>query len=399
MNKNNTEKISLGKLLSDDYFLLSIMDPTPESERFWATQISSGLLDQSVFAEAKRIVLSERTPSEILPPQFRYLWQRISTTNSNEQHKASVRRRISIVYSGIAACLAIFLLLLNFNKENSLEARTEIDFGQKEQSFPTEIQLITASNQIIEIQDEEAVIDYSEELSVKINNQKLDIKKETAVAEIEKAIEYNEIIVPAGKRTKIILSDNSQLWINAGSRVRYPVVFAKDKREIYVEGEVYGDIAKMPTAPFTIKTDNFDVVVLGTSLDISAYKNDVQHVVLVEGSVKIASKTKKEYLLKPNQQFSLNDEWEGVKTIDTEQYVSWKSGYYTFNDSQLSDILNFLSRYYGVRLQCNEKMSKTLCSGRLDLKDNIDDVLQGICFSLSAEFQLNNDKYELRYKN
>ena len=392
MNRNNTKKISLDKLLADDSFLQFILNPTPESELFWATQINSGLLDQQVFLEAKRIVLSEKqTPSETLPPQFLFLWQRICTTNGKARHKTSVRRYISI-YSGIAACLTVILLLFNLNNKEPSDIGEKIDFGQEEQSSQTEIQLITASNQIIKIPDEEAVIDYSEELSVKLNDQKLDIKRENA-------IEYNEIIVPVGKRTKIILSDGSQLWINAGTKVRYPVVFAKDKREIYVEGEVYGDITPMPTAPFTIKTDNFDVVVLGTSLNISAYKNDVQHVVLVEGSVKVASKTNKEYLLEPNQQFSVENDWESVKTIDTEQCVSWKSGYYTFNDSQLSEILSFLSRYYGVRLQCNEKMSKTLCSGRLDLKDNINDVLLGICFSLSAEFELNNDKYELRYKN
>lgn len=78
------------------------------------------------------------------------------------------------------------------------------------------------------------------------------------------------------------------MYINSGSHVIYPSDFDKDKREILVEGEVYLEVAKDPKRPFFVKTKDFDVKVLGTTFNVSAYKDDaIASVVLVEGKVEV----------------------------------------------------------------------------------------------------------------
>ena len=64
------------------------------------------------------------------------------------------------------------------------------------------------------------------------------------------------------------------MYVNAGTRVFYPAVFKKDKREILVEGEVFLEVEKDPSRPFIVKTNRFEVKVLGTQFNVCAYKED-----------------------------------------------------------------------------------------------------------------------------
>lgn len=84
------------------------------------------------------------------------------------------------------------------------------------------------------------------------------------------------------------------MYYNSGSHVIYPSDFDKNKREILVEGEVYLEVAKDPKRPFFVKTKDFDVKVLGTTFNVSAYKDDaIASVVLVEGKVEVVTTIRK----------------------------------------------------------------------------------------------------------
>ena len=64
---------------------------------------------------------------------------------------------------------------------------------------------------------------------------------------------FNTIIVPYGKRTQITLSEGTKVWLNSGSKLVYPVVFAEKKREVYIEGEAVFDVAHMKDKPFVVR--------------------------------------------------------------------------------------------------------------------------------------------------
>lgn len=219
------------------------------------------------------------------------------------------------------------------------------------------------------------------------------VKKETAEDKKDKAEEINQIIVPKGRRADIIFSDGTRMYVNAGSRVVYPAIFKKDKREILVEGEVYLDVKKDPSRPFIVKTNGFDVKVLGTQFNICAYKGDPSaSVVLVNGRVEVETTKKNKSILSPNQKIEINGKGTNIKNVDVFEYICWKDNMMMLNDRKVGETLERLSRYYGRTIWYNEEIGNIPISGKLDLRDNMEDVIDILCQSLFLKYRTDEKK-------
>ena len=135
--------------------------------------------------------------------------------------------------------------------------------------------------------------------------------------------------------------------MNAGSKLAYPTEFGKAIREIYVDGEIYIEVAEDEKRPFVIKTEQMDIQVLGTKFNVSAYKADmIKSVVLLSGSVSISSDiNRKEIILNPNQMYSALENTCSVESVDANVYILWTQGLYQFESEELGNILTRLERY------------------------------------------------------
>ena len=145
--------------------------------------------------------------------------------------------------------------------------------------------------------------------------------------------------------------------------------------------------------PFIVKTHQMDIKVLGTQFNVTAYENEANmQVVLVSGKVEV-NLDKCKNVLAPNQMFSYDSKIHKGKitTVDTDDYVAWKDGYYQFHQQPLKEIVKKLSRYYGVRIYCKEPADKLSCSGKLDLKESLDEMMKAL--KEAAPIQIEN-KYE-----
>ena len=145
------------------------------------------------------------------------------------------RRHLLLYWSASAAVAAILLFLFMTvdwrMKDDRLE---EIAFTLKEVSDGTEeIQLIFSDDKTVTV-DKGAIVAYNTNGVVSINEQQVD----NGQVNKDKSDGYNRLIVPKGKYTRLVLSDGTQMYVNAGTKVVYPRVFSKKSREIYVEGEV-----------------------------------------------------------------------------------------------------------------------------------------------------------------
>jgi transmembrane sensor len=97
---------------------------------------------------------------------------------------------------------------------------------------------------------------------------------------------YTEISVPQGSRSQIVLPDNSRVWLNAGSRIKYPNDFNRTDRIVQLEGEAYFDVVSNPRKPFVVFTEHLRLRALGTAFNIKAYPEDeVVSATLVKGNV------------------------------------------------------------------------------------------------------------------
>lgn len=129
------------------------------------------------------------------------------------------------------------------------------------------------------------------------------------------------------------------------------------------------------------KTRKMEIRDLGTQFCVSAYNNDANsHVVLIKGKVEIETKGKRKNTLSPNQLFLYDNkkDKESVHQVNTQDYVAWKDGYYQFNHQKLDTVLEKLCKYYGIKIHWDEKVGELTCSGKLDLKENPEKVLNAL---------------------
>lgn len=267
---------------------------------------------------------------------------------------------------------------------------------EKEQD---EVQLVFSNEEKVLISEEESKISYDEKGSVCVNSES--VRKQSVQHKNEDEVQLNKLIVPAGKRSFLTLSDGTKLWVNSLTKVVYPHLFKGDKREIYVDGEVYLEVTRNPDKPFYVKTGQMSVRVLGTSFNVCAYPEDnQQQVVLVNGKVEVQSQAHTAEVLAQNELYEYDKQTEetSIKEVDATDYISWKNGYYQFAGQQLSVLFKRLSRYYAVSIVCDEKVGVLSCSGKLDLKEHINDVLENISKVAPIKVEHDHEQIIIKYE-
>lgn len=372
-------KYKTEELLQDDYFVHSVYFPTPESDLFWEDQLKSGTVDVQEYELARFYLQSvcvkkERMDAAEMDDLFKNIEQHTVLRNKSGQ------RKTLFLYS-IAASVAIlvvssWLFFLNYNSKqpDSLLSAVEL---LKNVKGSGNVELVLSDEECIPIEESDISIQYAGKGEIKVNAKTVESgvieKKESA------GPAYNQLIVPVGKRSNLTFADGTQVWVNAGTRVVYPVEFEKDKREIFVDGEVFLQVSPEKNRPFHVKTSDMEIAVLGTSFNVTAYKSDSVHsVVLVHGAVHVSGIGVSGQKLAPNDMYVKRNTEVQVKQVEVTDYVSWKDGAYTFRNEQLGFILQRLSRYYGVKIQADISVAMLHCSGKLDLKEDIARVLNGL---------------------
>lgn len=161
---------------------------------------------------------------------------------------------------------------------------------------------------------------------------------------------YNTLIVPRGGEYFLTLSDGTKVWLNADTKMKYPVTFGKHSREVTIKGEAYFVVAKVEKCPFIVKTDLGSVKVLGTEFNIRNYtNNDKLTATLVKGKIAYTLPRGEEIILKPNQQLiAEKGKPTEVHEIDTRFCTGWKDGLFQFREERLEDIMEQLSRWYDI---------------------------------------------------
>lgn len=196
------------------------------------------------------------------------------------------------------------------------------------------------------------------------------------------------------------LSDGTHLWVNSGTRVIYPTHFEKEHREIYVEGEVFLDVYRNEKAPFIVRTKDFQVQVLGTSFNVSAYSLEkTSSVVLVKGSVNIKNHNRQQVKLTPGQLVNIHsNQLDAPQNVDVEPYICWIKNILMYTDDPLDKVFRKLNLYYGKEFVLDPEVESMQVSGKLDLKDKLEDVLHTISYSAPIEYKEVGDKIYVRKK-
>lgn len=302
------------------------------------------------------------------------------------------QRRIVLYLTGAAAAAITLLFMLVSGIKNSSSMPTDSDnlLSQANETITnnTDIRLVLADDKTIAF-EHDADIQYDEKGEIIATSGDEQIKNTTNKTD---EITYHTLIVPKGKRSSLTLADGTKAWVNSGSSLKFPSSFQTDKREIWVEGEVYLDVKKNKAQPFYVNTSRMMINVIGTSFNIMAYPEDTeQSVVLVEGSVEVVTSQEKTRL-SPNQMLSMKGAGLSIREINVYDYISWKDGYLRFSDEPLANIMIRLSRYYDIPIECEENTGAIKCDGKLVLFDDIANVFKTIYHTAPIQYTIQEDK-------
>lgn len=209
----------------------------------------------------------------------------------------------------------------------------------------------------------------------------------------DKTEHYNTIIVPAGQRINLILSDNTNLWLNANSEFKYPTDFSNENRTVYLDGEAYFEVSKDENKPFIVKTSKGDVRVTGTSFNVEAYSRfDSFKTSLFKGGVDIYKEEEKLVSLKPNQIGLLENNKLLITDIsDKDQYL-WREGLIAFNNKKLEEILHELEKYFDIEILINSSnLPQHTYTGKFRQSDGVDHALRVLQRSINFTFSRNEE--------
>jgi ferric-dicitrate binding protein FerR (iron transport regulator) len=206
---------------------------------------------------------------------------------------------------------------------------------------------------------------------------------------------YNKVSTPTAGQYHLILSDGTQVWLDALSGIRFPSIFEGQRREVEITGQAYLEVARSSAHPFFVKVKDQLIQVLGTSFNVNAYDNEPSiRTTLAEGAVKVIA-GEQTLILKPGQQAQLTQPEpatnpnpattgkpkpastaepkpvtaDGLKpasagvlklvaSADLDAALAWKNGLFTFKGADIETMMRQVSRWYGVQIVYKDKVSE-----------------------------------------
>lgn len=282
------------------------------------------------------------------------------------------RRKKVVAISALTAAAAVVIAFLTipalFKPETSQSVETALAGINKQQ-----IQLTLTNGQVITLNTDTNQVVAGNAI-IKTSNKTLTYTTSPATS----AAEYATLNVPPGKDYTIHLSDGTQVQLNAATSIRFPLAFKGNTREVHINGEAYLKIAKNASQPFIVHLPNSTVRVLGTEFNVNTYDSGIARIALVQGAVKVISKTDS-LQLHPGQEATYAADKISTTTFDETDVLSWRLGKFLFSNARLDEVCKVIPRLYGITLELDNKdVAGKRFSGVIDRHHPVENVLKAL---------------------
>lgn len=345
---------NLSKYLEDKRFIDWVFSPSEELEDWWSTYKSDHQAESANIIRARRILRKFKTSEEDLSVEEKILLfsNILKQVEAKKEGKKKLKLYFSwMKYAAIAILFFSFGALLfyekdNFNKEFFAQEIAEPFTGE-------EARLIRPDGENIILNEKKSIVEYRNDGKVVVNNNI--VANRPSDNQGKSVTQLNQLIIPYGKTSEVVLPDGTKVVLNAGSRLVYPEVFKDKNREVLLVGEAFFDVEHDSEHPFVVQTTDIRIQVLGTRFNVSAYPADKTiETVLTEGKVRLEKNNagifSESIDLNPNELASFNKSTKKalVLSVDTENYTLWKDGLFKFESTDLNRIVKKLERYYNI---------------------------------------------------
>jgi len=389
------------KYFEDENFVRWVLNPDDEINNYWQDYFTK---HPGIRAEADkaRVLLSQLISKEVEKDSrmAAEIYSGILKNLSNNHQKPN-KKRWMLSFLKYAAIIVLCLSLGGVLVYQYLNKDIQVVYDLSENIPDTgEAKLILSDGQVIQLTQKESTVEHSDEGKIIINRQ------DTLVRSAGKSSDdMNQLIMPYGMNSSVLLPDGTRAYLNAGSRLVYPSVFKGRTREVMLIGEAFFEVAHNPRLPFVVKTSEMNVVATGTQFNVSAYSTDrFIEIALIEGKVHLSENSmkllKREMELNPGEAVSINRESfeASVFKIDVNDYITWHLGYLNFQGTDLNRIVARLERYYNIKVYLdNPMLGMRKITGKLVLREERQKVLEALASSARLElFTINENSYGLK---
>jgi transmembrane sensor len=234
----------------------------------------------------------------------------------------------------------------------------------------------------------------------------------------------SEISTRNGSKSKIVLSDGTQVWLNAGSRLSYDKNFNSTLREVTLSGEAFFDVAHNAEKPFLIRTTSMDIKVLGTRFNVKSYPTDQNaEADLLRGSIEVSLKDRPDHkiTLKPNEKIVVSNrppvqvpeqeivrKGQAIRPAFSIQQVtyfpqskeivetSWVENKLIFQDETFEDLSRQLDRWFAVTIRFENPEKKELRFTGSFANESIQQALEALQVSGRFQYQIHEDQVTIK---
>jgi transmembrane sensor len=250
---------------------------------------------------------------------------------------------------------------------------------------PVELKL--ANGQTITLNDSAAI---------PLNNATLNTGNNT-LAYTSEDTTVNTLQVPAGENYHLVLSDGTEVWLNAASSLSFPFHFGKGNRQVTVSGEAFFKVAQNASQPFIVRTPLTEVQVLGTSFNINTYEQGTVHTALVNGSVITKNAGGQQLKLTPGMQAGFTAA-KGFTSaaFDEEEVLSWMKGIHYYYRMPLPELADVAGRFYGASFHVDKARFAHITVTGLMERDKLKEFLADLKTTASISYRFENNEIYLQ---
>ncbi|HEY4286909.1 MAG TPA: FecR domain-containing protein [Puia sp.] len=256
--------------------------------------------------------------------------------------------------------------------------------------------------------------------------------KRSAAAKPVRPKPAEEVLAKAGTRTKLVLPDGTQVWLNSNSKLRYSNEFNTESREVALEGEAYFDVAKDIQRPFIVHASSLDIRVLGTSFTIKSYPQDeTVEATLLKGAIEVSRKDNPNaarVILKPNEKLVFNkrlapSEWTnlvpdkisirtpstlpdiainsiGKDVPDSDKIeTAWMYNRLVFKGDNFKELADKMERWYNVRIIIRDSSLYNCHFGGAFASETVEEAFKALQLTTPFTYKIiNKDEIEIYEK-
>ncbi len=219
--------------------------------------------------------------------------------------------------------------------------------------------------------------------------------------EVKPIISYTEFSTPPGVKSLLRLADGSVVKLNSGSKVRYLKNFTPEKREIFLEGEAFFEVAKDAERPFIVHTGNTSTTALGTSFNIRSYEGESMEVALLTGKVAVMDSAinRKVYLKKGDGVMIDPDKTKmDIFRFDKEVTTAWLNKKIIFDRTPVNEMVRTLENWYGVKISLAQEDKKDLWVSGIYTNETLSNILEGLSYTARFDYEINDSNVKIKFK-